>query len=540
MSLDKSDLLFDSDARSAMIRGVCQLAEAVSITLGPKGKNVAIYKEGRVPHLTKDGVTVANAINLSDPFENLGAQLVKEAAQRSAEVAGDGTTTSTVIAHKLLVDGARALSTGLDVRDFVSGIEHASSHVLEKLQDSCIEIDGKNDLLHVATISANGDKQIGSLIADAIDTVGEDGAISVEPARGFDTSLEIVDGTVVDRGFLSPYFVTDQSKNIVEMERVAILLYNQTLNSAQAILPALEAAAASNQSLLIIANDVASEALQTLVLNKMKGALSVCAVKAPEFGAARTIALQDLAAITGAEVIVTDDIKSIKENCSDLLGSCQKVVVDKNGCILIGTDGNQEEIQGRIDSATDDLESPATSIIDREVAKRRIRRLSKGIGVIRVGGATEVEMFEKKDRIDDALHAARAAKKSGTQPGGGSALFYSAQFCKSQNNGEAFNSGYSTLLRACREPLRKIVENSGAVPDLICEKMTRRVKQRLGYDAKNAKFENMRETKILDPHLVVVSSLQHAVSVACNILLVGCSISLIGGNEENLGLIEKI
>ncbi len=540
MTDQTSNILYDQDARSAMIRGVCQLADAVKVTLGPKGKNVAIFKEGNFPHLTKDGVTVANAISLKDPFENLGAQLVKEAAQRSAEVAGDGTTTSTVIAHRILVDGARMLTSGLDVREFISGINDATEEVVNNLEETRIEIEDKQDLLHVATVSSNGDHEIGSLIARAIEKVGEDGAISVEPARGFNTDLEIVDGTVIRRGFLSPFFATDQSKGLVELERVAILLYNQVLNSAQAILPALEHAAASNQSVLIIANDITSEALQTLVLNKMKGALSVCAVKAPEFGSARTVALQDIGTITGAEVIVTDDIKSIKENCINSLGFCQKAIIDKNGCILIGTSGDQELIDDKINTVREILDSPSTVDNDYSIAKRRLERLSKGIGVIRVGGSTEVEMVEKKDRIDDALHAARAAKKSGTQPGGGTALFHASIGCKSKSNNESYNAGFNLLLKSCKEPLRKIVENSGGIPDLITERLKRKPKQKLGYDAKNSSFGDMREFKILDPHLVVLSSLQHAVSVACNILLVGCSVYITSEDTTNLGLIENI
>ena len=540
MSEDKSNLLFGDEARSSMIRGVKKLSRAVKITLGPKGKNVAIYKEGKIPHLTKDGVTVANAINLVDPFENLGAQLVKEAAQRSAEVAGDGTTTSTVIASRILEDGSRLLSTGLDVREFVSGIESCASEIISELENSRIEIEGKDDLLHIATISANGDEKIGQLIADAIDKVGEDGAISVEQARGFETNLEIVDGTVVDRGYLSPYFVTDQSNAVCELERVAVLMYNQTLNSAQAILPALEHAANTNQSLLVLANDVTSEALQTLVLNKMKGALNICAVKAPEFGSARTVALQDLASITGGQVVVSDDLKSLRDNCENYLGSCQKAVIDKNGCVLIGTPTDNEDIQSRTRSVLKIINDSSTSEIDVQVARRRLRRLSKGIGVIRVGGATEVEMYERKDRIDDALHAARAAKKSGTQPGGGTALFHASLTLKSSRGDDSFSSGYNALLRACKEPLMAIAENAGSIPEIVSEKISKRIKSKIGFNAAVGRFENMRDSNIIDPHLVVLSSLQHAVSVACNILLVGCSVSLSGGETENIGLIEKI
>ena len=541
MSKPVSDLLYESNARSEMVKGVNCLANAVKITLGPKGKNVAIYRDNSVPHLTKDGVTVANSINLREPFQNLGVQLVKEAAQRSAEIAGDGTTTSTVIAQKILNEGVRYLASGLDAREFISGLNTAAENVLEELENTRVEINSQEDLLNVATVSANGDADIGKLIADAIETVGQDGAISIEQARGFETTLEIVDGTVIDRGFLSPYFVTDQAKGVVELERVAVIIYNQTLNTAQSILPALEHAAKSNKSILIIANDVTNEALQTLVLNKMKGALNVCAIKAPEFGSARTVALQDIAAIVGGEVIATDDIDTIKETCVKSMGFCQKIIVDKNGTVLINTSGEEDLIEERTNAVRDDLNSATLSDIERSVCNRRLTRLSKGICVIRVGGATEAEMLEKKDRIDDALHAARAAKKSGTQPGGGTALFHSSLGLKPPSGkSESFYSGYNVLLSACKEPLKTISKNAGFIPELVIEKLRRKHRDKIGFNALNSNFGDMREFKIIDPHLVVVSSLRHAVSVSANILLVGCSVIITEENSENLGLIEKI
>jgi len=335
---DVTELKFDEDARARIIEGVDLLASAVKVTLGPKGKNVAIFRHGAAPHLTKDGVTVANAISLPDPFENLGVQLVKEAAQRTAEVAGDGTTTATVLAQAILHEGERLLLSGLDARQICVGIEEAASDALQALEQMRLEINGTDDLISVATISANGECEIGELIAKALDAVGDDGAISVEQARGFDTSLEIVEGTVIDRGFLSPYFVTDQAKGVAELERVMILIYNQNLNTAKSILPAMEEAANSNCALLIIANDIASEALQTLVLNRMKGTLRVCAIKAPEFGDARTIALQDIAAMCGAEVAVLDEASTTeRREWANFLGYADKVLVDKNATVLIGT-----------------------------------------------------------------------------------------------------------------------------------------------------------------------------------------------------------
>ena len=531
-----TDIKYGTEARSLMISGVSKLADAVSITLGPKGKNVAIHAHGKMPHLTKDGVTVANVINFKDPFENLGAQLVKEAAQRSAEVAGDGTTTSTVLASYILSEGSRVVDSDKDVRDFVSGIEEACNRVLKNLEKTKVEVNSKKDIANIATISANGDMHIGNLIADAIDKVGEDGAISVEQARGLETRLEIVDGTVIDRGFLSPYFITNPSKGLVELEKTCVLIYNQTLNTAKSILPALEYSASSNKSILIIANDVTSEALQTLVLNKMKGALNICAVKAPEFGSARTIALQDLASVLGAEVIVDDEgLTSGKvESC---LGYSNKVVVDKNGCVFIGTSGKEDSILERINSARNIIESPSSSDVEKNVAKRRLTRLSKGVGVLRVGGSTEIEMLERKDRVDDALAAARAAKKSGTQPGGGVAIYKASKKCSKPSGSDSFCAGYNLLIKSCAEPLSMIARNAGCVPEIILEKIKQ--KGETGFNARTGKFGNMRDMDVIDPHLVVESSLKHAVSVACNILTVGCAVS-IEENNESLNIIEDL
>ena len=540
MSYEVSDLKFAEDARLKIIAGVNTLAKAVSVTLGPKGKNVAIFKPGSTPHLTKDGVTVANVISLPDPYENLGAQLVKEAAQRSAEVAGDGTTTATVLAHALLHEGTSLISAGMDIRQVCRGIEAAAIDICDTLDTSRIDIKSRDELVSVATISANGEHRIGELIADALEAVGEEGAISVESARGFDTELEVVEGTVIDRGFLSPYFITDQSNGTAELQDALILIYNQALNTAQSILPALEYAASSNHSLLVIANDVTSEALQTLVLNKMKGSLRVCAIKAPEFGSARSVALQDLAAICGGEVVAVDDNNSFKDKLSSCLGTAEKVLVDKNGTVLIGTDKNKEDITDRIQAVKEIIECPTSTTSDIQIASRRLRRLSEGIGIIRVGGATEAEMLERKDRIDDALHSARAAKKGGIQPGGGCALVFSSSKCKPpKSENESFKSGYTALIRACSAPLRQIVENAGEVPELVLRRVEKSRKS-VGYDAYDGKFGDMFDLKIIDPHLVVQSSLQHAVSVACNILLIGCAVVLTSEAVDDVGLIEGL
>jgi chaperonin GroEL len=534
-----SELKFSRDAQQKIVDGVNTLANAVKVTLGPKGKNVAIFRPGKAPHLTKDGVTVANAVSLREPFENLGAQIVKEAAQRSAEVAGDGTTTSTVLAHAILDEGLKVINTEADARQVCLGIETAAADVLNQLEEMRVDVVDKQDLVNVATISANGEVQIGELIAEALESVGEDGAISVEQAKGFDTSLEIVEGLVIDRGFLSPYFVTDQAKGVAELNRAMVLVHNQVLNTAQSILPALEYAARMNRSLLIVANDITSEALQTLVLNKMKGSINVCAIKAPEFGAARTVALQDLAAVCGGQVVAVDNLNALKEGVESHLGFAEKVLVDKNGTVLMGTGKNEEALEERISQIKETIDSSSTTESELAVAKRRLRRLSEGIGIIRVGGATEGEMLERRDRIDDALHSARAAKKAGIQPGGGCALLYASRNLKpSKSTSEGFKAGYEALIRSCKSPLKQIIANAGGIPEIVMMKMKN--KRQSGYNAATDTYGDMLEMKIVDPHLVVNSALQHAVSVACNILLIGCAICVTSEHVPDLGLLENL
>lgn len=540
MSQQVTDIKFSDDARTHIINGVDTLSNAVRVTLGPKGKNVAIFQPGSAPQLTKDGVTVANAISLRDPFENLGAQLVKEAAQRSAEVAGDGTTTATVLTHSILHEGERLIAAGMDTRQICAGIDAAAMDVLSSLEETRVEIVEKQDLINVATISANGEIGIGKLIADALEAAGDEGAISVEKAQGFDTCLEVVEGTVIDRGFLSPYFITDQSKGIAELERAVILIYNQNLQTAKSILPALEYAANNNRSLFIIANDITNEALQTLVLNKMKGTLNVCAIKAPEFGAARTVALQDLAAVCNAEVVAVDDDSSVRRDMEKYLGAAEKILVDKNGTVLMGTHKCEERMKERLESARLIVNSPTSVGTEIEVAKRRLRRLSEGIGIIRVGGATEGEMMERRDRIDDALHAARAARKEGIQPGGGTALVWASSKCKPRRNeSESFRAGYEALIRSCSSPLRQIVDNSGGIPELVIKKVSKGKKGH-GYDAAAGKFGDMFDMQIVDPHLVVHTALQHAVSAACNILLIGCAVCYVDEVVSDFGLIDSL
>ena len=541
MSSNISDLLYDADAREKMIKGVDVLADAVKLTLGPKGKNVAIFRPGNFPHLTKDGVSVANVINLRDPFENLGAQLVKEAAQRSAEVAGDGTTTSTVIAHKLLHDGKKFADSGSDVRRFVSGIEQATADILERLSETRVEVTTRDELEDVATISANGEKELGKIIADAIDRVTEDGAISIEKARGFETELNIVDGTSIDRGFISPYFATDQAKGIAELDDALVFVCNTTISAAKDILPVLEHSAKLDRPLLIIANDVTSEALQTLVLNNLKCALKVCAVKAPEFGSARTVALQDMAALLNATVVAGLS-REFTENPEEFLGRAKKVVVEKNASLFVGVDSNLELLKEKTEETKRLIEDPLSTDSDREVARRRLRRLSDGVAVIKVGGATEIEMLERKDRIEDAMYAARAAKRGGIQPGGGTALISASKNVGPIKRGsDAYEAGYQALLNACEAPLYQIAKNAGEIPEIVVGKIKKSRKPFYGFNASDGGYCDMLENGIIDPHLVVCSSLKHAASVACNILLVGCSIALTDEiSDDGLGIIENL
>jgi chaperonin GroEL len=538
-----SKLSFHSEAREKMIAGVKQLAAAVSVTLGPKGKNVAIVKKGQKPHLTKDGVTVANAVNLPDPFENLGCQIVKEAAQRTADLAGDGTTTSTVLASSLLVAGHKLLEAGYDARLVVHGFELACNDSINELEISRIKLTEKEQLISIATVSANGDSSIGEIIAEAIEKVGADGPIAVENAKGFDTHLDFVDGTVIDQGYLSPYFATNQSKGLCELEKVYVLLYNQTVSNLQSILPALELAASSNKSLLIIANDYTTEALQALVMNKIKGALRVCAIKAPEFGNARTVALQDLSLVCGGVVLGAEGDSIEKDRFTESsLGYSEKIVVDKSGCVLIGTKGDKDKILERLNFVNQGMAEPGIQSLEFGILNRRRRRLSDGIAIIRVGGSTEIDMLERRDRVDDALCASKAAKSSGIQPGGGVAMIRASRRLanKKQIKDSTVAIAYETFIEACTEPFKQIVSNAGMTPEIVLQKMIRSKDINYGFDANNSQFGDMIKMKIIDPHDVVVSSLKHATVVTSNILLIGCAISNDSEEIQSLGIIDNL
>lgn len=522
-----TEILHDKSAREKLLSGVKKLTDAVKITLGPMGKLVAICKDGEVPHLTKDGVTVANSIYFDDEFENAGALLVKEAAQRSAAVAGDGTTTSTILANEILQRGNNLIDSGHKQIEIIEGMKSAATAVINELKKTKVDIT-QDKLVDVATISANNDKILGALISRAISKVGKDGAVSVQEAKGYHTTMTTVDGTYIDKGFESPYFVTDTAKQIVELDSTNILVVNDVLSSLQFILPALEKVSRDGTSLLIIANDVTGEAMQGLVLNRIKGGLKVCVVKSPEFANARHITLNDIATLTGATVI-SDTTAHLKgTDFTDCLGFAKKATITNKTTLLFGTDGgdkNKKIIELR-ESARNLLDDPTSSLDDKRFAERRIRRLSDGIAVIQVGGATEAEMRERRDRVDDALHATRAALKNGVQSGGGVALVRAAKNCVKQfKTMSTQDCAAREFLTALEEPMRQIVENCGQSPDIILQKIKKSKKQNHGYDGKSNVFGDMFDLCILDPHDVVISSVEHSLSVACNLLSIGVIIT---------------
>lgn len=520
--IDKN-LKFDSEARERMISGVDKLARAVRVTLGPMGKTVAICESGQPPRITKDGVSVANAIWLSDPYENAGASLVREAAQMSAEIAGDGTTTATVLSHSIIQQGQKLISAGHSVNDVVRGFKEAASAVKRELEKSKVPIESTSSLEDVATISANGEREVGKLIAQAIEKVGLDGAISVQEAKGYETRLVIVDGTYLDRGYESPYFVTNSATQACELEDPRILMINDSIASVGSIIQALERTARTGSSLLIVCNEIGGEAMQALVLNRVKGNLKICAIKAPEFASARTTALQDLACMVGGRVLTSADEKIEPDQLDGLLGKAKKVVVTKSSTVIYGTSPGESQAE-RIKAAKEIIADPGAPESDKSFSERRIKRLSNGIAVIQVGGATEGEMRERKDRVDDALHAAKAAMKEGIQPGGGVALTRAKEKAKKKaSSSDSYGAAYRSFLDSLEAPLRQISLNCGQSPDLIVQKALK-MSENSGYNGKANKFGDMFELGIVDPHLVIVSALEHSTSVACNLLSIGCVI----------------
>jgi chaperonin GroEL len=508
------DVKFGADARTRMLRGVDILADAVKVTLGPKGRNVVLDKSFGAPRITKDGVTVAKEIELADKFENMGAQMVREVASKTNDVAGDGTTTATVLAQAIVREGAKAVAAGMNPMDLKRGIDKAVNVVVEDLKKRSKKISTSEEVAAVGTISANGEREIGEMIAKAMQKVGNEGVITVEEAKGIQTELDVVEGMEFDRGYVSPYFVTNAEKMIAELENPYILIHEKKLSGLQPMLPLLEAVVQAGKPLLIIAEDVEGEALATLVVNKLRGGLKVAAVKAPGFGDRRKAMLEDIAILTGGQVI-SEDLGIKLENVTlNMLGRAKKVVIEKESTLIVEGAGKKSDIQGRCNQIKAQIEE-TTSDYDREKLQERLAKLAGGVAVIRVGGSTEVEVKERKDRVDDALHATRAAVEEGIVPGGGTALARASQILskiKVDNDDQRY--GVEIVRRAITAPLRQISENAGEDGAVILGKVLDNDDYNYGFDAQNAEFKDLVKAGIIDPTKVVRTALQDAASVA--------------------------
>jgi len=507
------EVKFGTEARNKMLKGVDTLANAVKVTLGPKGRHVIIDKSFGAPRITKDGVTVAKEIELEDKFENMGAQMLREVASKTNDVAGDGTTTATVLAQAIVREGAKAVAAGMNPMDLKRGIDLAVAEVVADLQKKAKKIKTSEEVAQIGTISANGDVSIGKDIADAMQKVGNEGVITVEEAKTAETELEVVEGMQFDRGYLSPYFVTNTEKMMADLEDPYILLHEKKLSNLQAMLPILESIVQSSRPLLIIAEDVEGEALATLVVNKLRGGLKIAAVKAPGFGDRRKAMLEDIAILTGGQV-VSEDLGIKLENVTlDMLGTAKKVNITKDNTIIIDGAGKKKDIEGRVNQIKAQIEE-TSSDYDREKLQERLAKLAGGVAVIRVGGATETEVKEKKDRVDDALNATRAAVEEGIVAGGGCALLRAAQFITAKGENDDQAAGINIVRRALQAPIRQIVENAGDEGSIVVGEINRKNKASYGYNAQTGEYGDMFEMGIIDPVKVVRHALQDAASVA--------------------------
>jgi chaperonin GroEL len=508
------DVKFHSEARERMLRGVNILADAVKVTLGPKGRNVVIDKSFGAPRITKDGVTVAKEIELEDKFENMGAQMVREVASKTNDLAGDGTTTATVLAQAIVKEGAKAVASGMNPMDLKRGIDKAVEAIVAELKANARKVTQNGEIAQVGTISANGDAEIGRFLAEAMEKVGNEGVITVEEAKTAETELEVVEGMQFDRGYLSPYFITNQDKMRVELDEPYVLIHEKKLGNLQAMLPVLESVVQSGKPLLIIAEDVEGEALATLVVNKLRGGLKVAAVKAPGFGDRRKAMLEDIAILTGGTAISEDLGIKLDNVTLQMLGRAKKVVIEKENTTIVDGAGRKDEIQGRVSQIKAQIEG-TTSDYDREKLQERLAKLAGGVAVIRVGGSTEVEVKEKKDRVDDALHATRAAVEEGIVPGGGVALLRAA---KALDDVVVVNAdqkyGVEIVRRAIEAPVRQIAENSGAEGSIIVGKLRETAEFAYGWNAQTNEFGDLFSQGVIDPAKVVRTALQDAASVA--------------------------
>jgi chaperonin GroEL len=508
------EVRFSGDARDKMLRGVDILANAVKVTLGPKGRNVVLEKSFGAPRITKDGVTVAKEIELEDKFENMGAQMVREVAQKTNDTAGDGTTTATLLAQAIVKEGAKSVAAGMNPMDLKRGIDLAVSAVVKDIEKRAKKVGSSAEVAQVGTISSNGDSKIGKMIAEAMQKVGNEGVITVEEAKALETEVEIVEGMQFDRGYLSPYFITNAEKMVAELEDAFVLLHEKKLSGLQAMLPVLEAIVQAGKPLLIVAEDVEGEALATLVVNKLRGGLKVAAVKAPGFGDRRKAMLEDIAILTGGQLISEDLGIKLENVTTAMLGRAKKVIIEKEKTTIVDGAGKKKDIEARVGQIEAQIEE-TTSDYDREKLQERLAKLAGGVAVIRVGGATEVEVKEKKDRVEDALNATRAAVEEGIVPGGGVALLRAKKSVgKITNDNPDVQAGINIVLKALESPVRQIAENSGVEGSIVVGKIMEHKSETYGFDAQSEDYVDMVDKGIIDPAKVVRAALQDAASVA--------------------------
>jgi chaperonin GroEL len=528
------DILFDTDARAKLKVGVDKLANAVKVTLGPAGRNVLIDKKFGAPTSTKDGVTVAKEIELSDPFENMGAQMVREVASKTSDVAGDGTTTATVLAQAIYREGLKNVTAGARPIDLKRGIDRAVKEVVQELRNISRSISGKKEIAQVGTISANNDPEIGELIAEAMDKVGKDGVITVEEAKGMDTELKVVEGMQFDRGYLSPYFVTNPETMDAELEDPLILIYDKKISNMKELLPILEKSAQSGRPLLIISEDIEGEALATIVVNKLRGTLRVCAVKAPGFGDRRKAMLEDIAILTGGTVISEEKGYKLENATIAYLGQAGRVTIDKDNTIIVEGKGTPEQIKARISEIKGQVEK-STSDYDTEKLQERLAKLSGGVAVLNIGASTEVEMKEKKARVEDALHATRAAVQEGIVVGGGVALIRAIKgLDRAVADNEDQKTGIEIIRRALEEPLRQIVANTGTTDGAVVLERVKAGTGDFGFNARTETYENLVEAGVVDPTKVTRSALENAASVASILLTTEAAITDVKEDKSDM------
>ncbi len=529
------EIKFSTDARTRMLAGIDILTDAVRITLGPKGRNVILDKSFGAPRITKDGVTVAKEIELADKFENMGAQMVREVASKTNDEAGDGTTTATVLAHSIVREGAKSVAAGMNPMDLKRGVDIAVKTVVEALKKASKRVSTSAEISQVGTISANGDTEVGELIAEAMEKVGNEGVITVEEAKGLETELDVVEGMLFDRGYTSPYFITNADKMNCEMENPYILIHESKLSGLQPLLPLLEQVVQSGRPLLVIAEDIEGEALATLVVNKLRGGMKVAAVKAPGFGDRRKAMLEDLAVLTSGQV-VSEDLGIKLENVTmDMLGSAKKVIITKEETTVVEGAGKKKEIEGRCHQIRSQIEE-TSSDYDKEKLQERLAKLAGGVAVIRVGGATEIEVKERRDRVDDALNSTRAAVEEGVVPGGGAALLYAAKSLDKLNvANDDQRVGIDIVRRALQTPLRQIAENAGEDGAVVAGKLLDRKDSTHGFDAQKGEYVNMIKAGIIDPTKVVRTALQDASSVAGLLITTEAMVAEVPEKKDSAG-----